>query len=221
MAKAMTKRMKTLMLSGMTIVLCVMIMVAGSFALFSQNSKNTTHLIAGELNAKLERVALTTTKLNSKGYLVTENEQTTQNTPVDFTGETTDNVFGLDTDEKIVPCTVLSATMQLSNDGDVAFGYYIAIAAQDGYETTELAKQIKVSVTDAGGNDLATPQYLSSGLTIGSETNYFAVVEKGQTATFTVTLTFEDRTDNNKAQNAETIFDLLVYATQVTDDPNA
>lgn len=221
MAKAMTKRMKTLMLSGMTIVLCVMIMVAGSFALFTQNSKNTTHLVAGELNAKLERVALTTTKLNSKGYLVTEEEQTSQDTPVDFTGETTDNVFGLEDGELIVPCTVLSATMQLSNDGDVAFGYYIAIVAHEGYETTELAKQIKVSVTDAGGNELAASQYLSDGLTIGSNTDFIAVVENNQTATFTVTITFEDRTDNNKAQNAETIFDLLVYATQETDDPNA
>ena len=221
MAKAMTKRMKTLMLSGMTIVLCVMIMVAGSFALFTQNSKSTAHLIAGELNAKLERVALTTTKLNSKGYLVTEEEQTAQDTPVDFTGETTDNVFGLGTDELVVPCTVLSATMKLSNDGDVAFGYYVAITAQDGNETTELAKQMKVTVTDASGNELVPSQYLSDGLTLGGENDYFAVVETNQTATFTVTLTFENRTDNNKAQNAETVFDLLVYATQVTEDPNA
>ncbi|MBQ7879160.1 MAG: hypothetical protein IJ317_00780 [Clostridia bacterium] len=221
MAKAMTKRMKTLMLSGMTILLCVMIMVAGSFALFSQNTKNTTHLIAGELNAKLERTALTTTKLNSAGYLVTENEQTAEDDPVDFTAETEENVFGLSDGELIVPCTVLTATMQLSNDGDVAFGYYIAIVAQDGYEKAELAKQIKVTVADENGELLTDAQYLSDGLTIGAENDYVAVVETNQTATFTVTIEFENRDDNNDAQNAETIFDLAVYATQVTDDPNA
>lgn len=218
LAKGMTRRMKTLMLSCMTIMLCVMIMVAGSFALFSSDSKMTSHLVAGELNAKLERVALKTKTLNESGYLVTAEDDE----PVDFTAETTENVFGLVEGDLVVPQTELSATMKLSNNGAVAFGYWLEIKAQEGYADTELAKQMKVTVTDEDGNQLAEPQYLSEGLTLGSAEVPVDVLEVGEDATtFVVTILFEDREDNNAAQNSETIFDLIVHAAQVTDAPSA
>jgi hypothetical protein len=197
----------------------VLLLIAGIVALFSEDNKMQTHLIAGKLDAKLERVALVTTKLDDKGYLKEVTEQTTEDDPVPFTEKTTENVFGLGKDEKIVPCTVLTATMKLSNDGDVAFGYWVEIAVQKGYETSELAKQIKVTVKPENG--VATEKYLSEGLTIGSTDDAIGIVELKKATTFMVKIEFEDRTDNNVAQNAEAIFDLIVHATQVTDDPNS
>ncbi len=215
----MKRRAKTLLLSCMTIVMSVMVLIAGSVALFSEDNKMQTHLIAGKLDARLERVALVTTKLDEKGYLKEVTEQTESDKPVPFTDKTTENVFGLGSDEKIVPCTVLTATLKLSNDGDVAFGYWVEIVAQKGYETSELAKQMKVTVTPENG--VATEKYLSEGLTIGSTDDVIGIVELSKATTFTVQIKFEDRTDNNAAQSAEAIFDLVVHATQVTDDPNS
>lgn len=215
----MKRRAKTLLLSCMTIVMSVMVLIAGSVALFSEDNKMQTHLIAGKLDARLERVALVTTKLDEKGYLKEVTEQTESDKPVPFTDKTTENVFGLGSDEKIVPCTVLTATLKLSNDGDVAFGYWVEIVAQKGYETSELAKQMKVTVTPENG--VATEKYLSEGLTIGSTDDAIGIVELSKATTFTVQIKFEDRTDNNAAQSAEAIFDLVVHATQVTDDPNS
>lgn len=215
----MKRRAKTLLLSCMTIVMSVMVLIAGSVALFSEDNKMQTHLIAGKLDARLERVALVTTKLDEKGYLKEVTEQTESDKPVPFTDKTTENVFGLGSDEKIVPCTVLTATLKLSNDGDVAFGYWVEIVAQKGYETSELAKQMKVTVTPENG--VATEKYLSEGLTIGSTDDVIGIVELSKAITFTVQIKFEDRTDNNSAQSAEAIFDLVVHATQVTDDPNS
>lgn len=215
----MKRRAKTLLLSCMTIVMSVMVLIAGSVALFSEDNKMQTHLIAGKLDARLERVALVTTKLDEKGYLKEVTEQTESDKPVPFTDKTTENVFGLGNDEKIVPCTVLTATLKLSNDGDVAFGYWVEIVAQKGYETSELAKQMKVTVTPENG--VATEKYLSEGVTIGSTDDVIGIVELSKAITFTVQIKFEDRTDNNSAQSAEAIFDLVVHATQVTDDPNS
>ena len=215
----MKRRAKTLLLSCMTIVMSVMVLILGSVALFSEDNKMQTHLIAGKLDARLERVALVTTKLDEKGYLKEVTEQTESDKPVSFTDKTTENVFGLGSDEKIVPCTVLTATLKLSNDGDVAFGYWVEIVAQKGYETSELAKQMKVTVTPENG--VATEKYLSEGLTIGSTDDVIGIVELSKATTFTVQIKFEDRTDNNAAQTAEAIFDLVVHATQVTDDPNS
>ncbi|MBQ8229836.1 MAG: hypothetical protein IJZ32_03980 [Clostridia bacterium] len=216
----MKRRAKTLLLSCMTIVMSVMVLIAGSFALFSEDKNVRMHLIAGSLDAKLERTALVTTKLNEKGYLVTVEEQTAEDAAVPFTEETTANVFGLGANEKIVPCTVLSATMCLTNDGDVAFGYWLEIKAEEGYETSELAKQIKITVTPGNG-EASKSQYVSDGLSIGSSDDMLGTIEVGKAATFTVKIEFESRSDNNAAQNAETIFDLIVHATQETDDPNS
>lgn len=216
----MNRRAKTLLLSCMTIVMSVMVVIAGSLALFSEDKRMKTHLLAGSLNARLERVALVTTKLDEKGFMKTVEEQTTNDDPVPFTEKTMENVFGLQNDEVIVPCTVLTATLKLTNDGDVAFGFWLEIAAEQGYETSELAKQIKITVTPENGK-ASQPQYLSEGLSIGSTENALGIVAVGEAETFTVKIEFENRTDNNAAQSAEAIFDLVVHATQETDDPNS
>lgn len=215
----MAKRIKTLLLSCLSLVLCAMLVVAGSFALFTDTAKVATHLKAGTLNASLDRIALTTTKLNADGYLATVNEQTVQDAAVPFTDNTTENVFGLDADEVIVPCTVLEATMRISNDSDVAFTYWLEITA-DG--SSELANQLKVTVTPQGGT--ATTQYLSQGLQIGSDTVAVGTVECGKSQTFTVKLEFENiaqpttERDNDKAQGLNAGFDLVVHATQAVSE---
>ena len=218
----MARRMKTLLLSCLSIVLCIMVLVAGSFALFTDTAYVNNHLQAGKLDVTLKRIALTTTKLDTNGYMVTKDEQTTANTPVDFS-EDGGNVFGLKQDEVIVPCTVLQATMQISNHSDVAFGYWIEFKPT-GDEI--FRSQLKISVTPEGGN--AITKYLSDGVTIGSDTNAVAILKAtGEAKTFVVKVEFEnivqgtDSHNNNLAQGKNCSIDVIVHATQVTEDPNA
>lgn len=218
----MARRMKTLLLSCMSIVLCIMVLVAGSFALFTDTARVSNHLQAGKLDVTLQRVALTTTKLDTNGYMVTKNEQTTANDPVDFS-QGGGNVFGLKQDEVIVPCTVLQATMQISNHSDVAFGYWIEFTVSG---DENFRGQLKISVTPEGGNTIT--QYLSDGVTIGSETDAVAILAAtGESKTFVVAVEFEnivqgtDSHNNDQAQGKDCSVDVIVHATQVTDDPNA
>ncbi len=221
----MARRMKTLLLSCLSIVLCIMVLVAGSFALFTDAARVENHLQAGKLDVTLERIALTTTKLNTNGYMDTVDEQTTADEPVDFS-EGGGNVFGLSQNEVIVPCTVLQATMRISNNSDVAFGYWIEFVSRG---DSVFCEQLKISVTPENGNTIT--KYLSDSVTLGSETETLAILAAtGEAKTFVIKVEFEnilDPTtdasgrDNNNAQNKEAWVDIIVHATQVTDDPNA
>lgn len=220
----MAKRMKTLLLSGLSIALCMLLMVLGTFALFTDTASVTNHLVAGKLDATLERIALKTTKLDDKGYLATVEEQTTDDEAVDFSDDNAKNVFGLDENEVIVPCTVLEATMKLSNASDVAFSYWIEIVVHE--EANDLTRQLKVTVTPEGGE--ARSQYLSEGVTLGSDGTPIGVLAIGTAKTFTVKVEFEDletkpadQSDNDDAQGLSTQLDMIVHATQVTSEQSA
>ena len=60
--------------------------------------------------------------------------------PVNFTESNNKNVFGLEPNEKIVPGSEFVATMQIENNSDVAFGYWVKIVCEDEDVAKKLAK---------------------------------------------------------------------------------
>ena len=64
-----TNRKRTLLISGAIILLCMIIIVSTSWALFTDRKAVTTHLRAGDLEITLERIGLSKSILNEKGYL--------------------------------------------------------------------------------------------------------------------------------------------------------
>lgn len=207
------------------------IILGMTWALFTDTALVTNHLQAGDLKIKLERTELEKETLSDKGYFTTVTYSTdvnAENTAYwDFTGRTQKNVFDIKDSERIVPGTTYTTKMKLTNQGDVAFKYWIQIATKNGPEnqpsSAELAKQLDVTVTVLGANGQTETKRLDASLLVGSETNAIAVLGVGDYSEFTVTVKFlDDRVDqtldNDAAQNQQVYFDLVVHAVQYTGD---
>ena len=205
------------------IILCLAVVVGMSWALFTDTQNVTNHLKAGDLKITLKRTELLKTTLNSAGYLFTPDQP--DKTVVDFTNPTGDNVFDIGSTEKIVPGTKFSAKMQIENNSDVAFGYWIEVVCTDKTNGEDLAKQLKLTV-NTGEDDIST---INDGLKIGSDKNFIDVLAIGENGTFTVTVEFVDddytfingvlTSTNDLAEREDLAFDLVVYAVQVTTEP--
>jgi len=212
-----TSRTRTLLVSCVVILLNVAIIVGVTWALFTDTQKVSNHLQAGDLSITLKRTELTKTTLNTNGYLV---EQPTDTTVVNFSNPTDANVFGLGENEKIVPGSKFVAKMDIANNSDVAFGYWIEIVCTDKESGANLAKQLKVTV-DTGSDASA---FVNDGLTVKGESGYVGELGIGATAAFTVTVEFldsfvaENNIENNDLAKGENLsFDLVVHAVQATN----
>lgn len=202
-------KVRTLLMSCVMMTLCVAMLVGGTFALWSDSVKVENHLTAGTLKVKFERISLTKTYLdNETGCLVTTGPDTAI---VNFTDTNTANanVFGINNDEKVVPCSEYEAKLRLSNNGDVAFTYDVIIKLTT--ESNALAEQLKIYVdgVDKGTLD----QYAVDGKAVIST----HTMSKNDVAKeFTVKIQFINDDDvNSDAQNKEVKFDLLVNAAQL------
>ena len=203
-------KVRTLLMSCVMIMLCAVLLIGGTFALWTDSAKVENHLVAGKLKVKLERISLTKTYLNNEtGYLVTTDPDTTI---VDFTNTNTANanVFGIDNGEKVVPCSQYEATLRLSNNGDVAFSYDVIIKLTSA--SNALAEQLKVYID---GEDKGTlDEYAVDGKAIISTQT---MAKNDVAKEFTIKVEFVDDNDVNKdAQEKEVKFDLMVNAVQLT-----
>ena len=204
-------RTNALLISGSVILLCLSVIVGMTFALFTDEEVVNNHLKAGDLDITLVRTKLTATYLNNKGYLDTMVDDSVK----DFTNSTNENVFAPN-GALIVPRSKYVADMQVSNNSDVAFGYWVEIV-YTGAAKIDLAEQISITV------NTAESKRLNKGLTVGSESDPIAVLAVGEADDFTVTVEFLDLDNsvNNLAQGDAVTFDLVVHAVQYTgSDPN-
>ena len=219
-----TNRKRALIVSAAVILLALTVIVGMTWSLFTDTQGVTNHIKAGDLEITLKRTELVKTTLNEKGYL---KEMDPDKTVVDFSKATSENVFGLTTKngevtEKIVPGSKFVAKMEISNESDVAFGYWIEVVCTDKTKGADLAKQLKVTINT--GSDKSA--FVGDGLVVkGTGNGYVDVLAVGETDTFTVTVEFLDSyvgsnglnyNDNDKAQSEELKFDLIVHAVQST-----
>lgn len=210
----LTKKRRSVLMSVMTVMLCLTLIAGGTYALFSDQVTLTTHLKAGTLDITLERIKLVTKTIdNDSGYLK-DNDPSFEK--VDFSKPTNRNVFDIDSGHKIVPGCSYTATLQLTNKTDVAFAYWIEIINRD-FNGLELADQLEVSVKLGEGNEAS--KILSQGLTVGSSSNPIGILTKTSSAVFDVSLVFADLANNNDAMNQSLNFDVVVHAVQVVDPP--
>lgn len=225
MAKSKSKsRAKVMLLSCMTIMMCVATITAGTFALFTDNVTIHNHLQAGTLDASLYRTQIEYRLPDADGVLpaqATTISDITTTTPdglqLDGTNSAQLNSFGIDDKlQKIVPESYFKASLKIKNNGNVAFKYVIKIEVIEG-ANTELAKQLKVIVNE--GETTETSKYANQG---AIDLNEDAVVYANESANFTVKVIFENITgsaetptnNNNLAQGQGVKFDLVISATQ-------
>lgn len=214
-------RKRALLVSSVVILLCMTIIAGMTFALFTDTVRLTNHLQAGTLDMTLIRTKLIKTELdNNTGFLV----DNSSDERVDFSDKTDRNVFDIDPNKTlIVPGSMYSAQMQLINHtderkSDVAFNYWLEITFPAATNLI-LADQITVTVkTDKGeiSKRLSQKDLLNGSAVLGAEDSPIGVIAKTGSATFTVTITFEnlDPSVNNNAKNLALDFDLVVHAAQ-------
>ena len=220
----MAKIVRRVALATAAIVLAALVLIVGSYALFTDSVTVSHHLQAGKLEATLTRKTLVGNTIDKSGYLSDYNGEK----DVDFSDETNKNVFDLE-DTLIVPCTYREATMELSNGGNVAFSYWIEIVltTPTSAKDVALSEQLLVSVSTqstGAGLSLTNQPIKNDGkkITVGSQANPVGVVELSTSQTFTVKVEFKDYGDkidnaNNIAKNGELAFDMIVYAVQVVE----
>lgn len=204
-------KIKALLMASVMIMLCSVMVVGGTYALWSDSVKVNTHLSAGTLKVELTRTYLEKYTLNDNMYM----EKTT-----DAEEETNmENFFGIGANEKIVPTSYYAAKLKLENKGSVAIKYTVQIKAKDG-SAQELAKQIKVYIGQGEADNVTYTE--SEFLMSGNNESTTIIVASGEmdktksTTEFWVKVQFEDGKNNNDAQNKSVNFDLLVTATQKT-----
>lgn len=202
-------------MSSFIFVLCLLIITIGTYSLFSQTVIIDTHLQAGNLEIKLERINLKYNELDEKGLFVTyENKEIKDFTN---TNNENENIFNLNNKKYIVPGSYLEATMRLTNNGNVSFDYWLAIKVKEGLDSN-LKGQIKVTViTYIDDIEVESTSYLKNDLEIGNETLPLDTVLVNESKTFKVKVEFIHSSLNNSAMEEEVNFDLTVYAVQNTN----
>ena len=208
---------RSVLLSALTLMLCLALVASGTYALFSDQVTLKNHLQAGTLDITLIRTNLKTLSLdNTTGFLVeTENPE-----DVDFSAPTTRNVFDITDETLVVPGCVYDAEMQIKNNSDVAFGYWLEIVFDDTVDLT-LAEQLKVTVTTADGSKSISGMLDQNKGLIGEEADPIGILAKTGSALFTVTVEFcdLDHSVNNNAKLTSFEFDIIVHAVQITTAP--
>lgn len=227
-ANGFSKAVRTVFVSAAAIALCASLMIAGSYALFTDNVTVHNHLVAGTMNVTLTRKHLEYVTLVNGVATVQE-----QADDVDFSEATGANVFAVAEKDangewtvssaqnalgSIVPTSYFEATMEIANKSEVAFDYALEIVFGDKENASQLAEQLMltVDILDASGNvktdNVIARKVSEDGVKIDCSTLTPATGE-----TFVVRLEFIDDDKTNNAAMAQSVsFDLVVHAVQKT-----
>ena len=213
----MTTRKRSLILSALALMLSLALFATGTYALFTDQVDLKNHLVAGTLDATLTRTNLKSSVLdNATGFLVDKEDPVDK----DFSNPNGLSVFGIGEKELIVPMSSYTAEMKISNNSDVAFGYWIQVV-YNGDKTLALADQILVTVTTPDGKKLEGT-LIEINESLGSEKNPIGVLAKTGSQYFTVSMVFQNlkHSVNNDAKGQSLDFDVVVHAVQVTKAPS-
>lgn len=215
------KKLRTLLMCTLSIMLCMATVVVGTYALFTDKVTLNNHLQAGTLEISLVRTKLTKTELTADGYLKTNTD--TETTDFSSTNTTNENVFGITDGTLVVPGSSYQADLKLTNGGSVAFTYLVELKIIEG-GSTALADQL--IITAGKSEAAATPKKLSdvaNGLIFDGELAA-PTPETNTAVNFFVKVEFVNNTDNttnNAAKNGEVKFDIVVSAFQKTTAPSS
>lgn len=205
---------RILILSSLAITLSLILITLSTFALFTDNIYITHHLQAGTLEASLKRVNLEYNVLDSNGYLT--NMKSDEILDLSDTSTNKLNVFGISDETLLVPGNFYEATLELSNNGNVAFKYWIEIISNDEI-LSDLAGQMEIKVTtyDKSSLEKEYTAFISDGLFVGNEVFPLGeLTTNDNTVKFKVKITFIDSILNNNAKEDKVNFDIIVYAVQ-------
>ena len=200
------KKIRRLLFSCATILMCLTVLVAVAYALFTDYIKLTTHITTGDLDITLTRTNLTSIVMGPDGKL----REYTNTGRIDFSTPSNDNLFDLYEGVYIVPGVEFKATLLVENFSDLEFGYYVELLVSDD-SAQELCEQLLVTITSGEKQVSGT----LADLKLGSENDYISKLNVGDSSTFDIEIIFEDNDNSNAAMDKTVYFDLVVHAIQI------
>ena len=208
------KKRSIVTIACLSIVLCVALIMGGTYALFSSRTTVTNHLRSGNLTLKLERVGLTKYVYDETSGVYKENVYSNGDAYVDFSESTDKNVFDLARSEVMAPGVWYEATMRIGKGNtNVPFAYKIIIKLNG--EANKFAEQLCVFVDGEAKEHLSDYVTATDGNEIVVSSGKIGMTEGAKT--FKIKLLFDPTADNNAVMDSATDFDLIVEATQAMD----
>ncbi len=199
----MSKRVRTLVMSFISMILSIAILAGGTYALFSTSVTIKGHLRAGNMEMKLTRLTL-----NGQSALK------------DFTN-VEDNLFDLAGDDVavIVPGGTIDATLKLehADDSNVAFNYYVELVIKSSNDQADinLADELDMTLeTGTGTNEAKRTATKNAAGNLSTE-NEKIDVAKGAVSEFKVTVVLSQDVSAT-VMGGEVLIDLIVYAEQIS-----
>ena len=212
-------RTKAIVLAAAVALLSVALLVVASFALFSDSAKTTNRLEAGTLDVGLEKIAETSLVADEHGIVPAQPSTTEYAQPVDLTQEGA-AVFSLG---NCVPGIWQEVTLRVTNKGTVAFDYSVALVVTEEYAEgspeANLTEQLRVTVTDAEGNEIVEPFSLAAAELRG-DIAHGSLFEENAAGVFKIKVELPanegvlDDGSNGTIMNAEVDFDITLKAVQ-------
>lgn len=190
------------------VIFCFAFSVGATYGLFDETISTQNHLSAGSLAATLVRQKLTTVNIDASGML----QRTVDEADKNFTADTQDNIFGLTESSTVAPGSSFTAEMNIKNDGNVAFYYYVEVYFNSVVSDQTFASMLKL--TAESEKNVKQEAIIKDGLTLGADESGLGTVEAGGAETFTVKLEFLDNANNNKVEGKFVLFDLRIHAVQ-------
>ncbi len=207
-----SKRTKTLLLSALALCICTILIVGGTYALFTDTVTVNNHLEAGNLDVGLYRIKYQNHVLNSSGLMATSGIDTSR---VDLTKNSA-KLFNV---VQAVPTSWYEATIEVSNLGSTAFVYGVRVLWKPNSNATDndeaFAEQLKITITSA---KLTAPVEFMLKDCESYEIALGYLLKNAGVETFTVRAEFVNVPNNNSAMLATLDFDLQVYAMQKTSN---
>lgn len=200
------KKIRRLLFSCATILMCLTLLVAVAYALFTDNINLVTHITTGDLDITLTRTNLTSIVIGPDGKL----RDYTNTGHIDFSTPSNDNLFDLYEGVYIVPGVEFKATLLVENFSDIEFGYYVELLVSDD-SSLELCEQLLVTITSGDKQVSGT----LADLKLGSENDFISKLNVGDSSTFDIEIIFEDNDNSNAAMDKTVYFDLVVHAIQI------
>ncbi len=215
---------KTMLICMTIIAVCAMLVMGGTYALFTDTDTYNNRLQAGELDVALKRVAYSSHVLNADGYM----SDSSNDDEKDLTQEGT-TLFDITPETSlIVPTAWYESVIKITNDGNVAFDYSLKIVDNADFTNVNqaLSEQIKITVSryneqtqkydEVKSDTLANLSVAEQNLPLGYFDN-----TAGAYHLYKIKMEFLDDTDrddfdNNDAMQAVADFDIEIHATQKT-----
>ena len=209
-----TRRVTAVFLASFALVTTSTVTSLATLALFSDVTRSTGHVTAGNLELEFKRTRLSGLIPNASNGIL---EEVSDDTIIDLKTDTND-IFNI---EHAVPGMSVTATLELTNVGTVAFNAVVSIInvrlGQDeiAEASAKLAQNLDIQIyTLDGSNNKVGPEFKLSEYNSVTSFGEYRLINKNDKQVFYVEARLDESVGND-VQKGQASFDVHVDASQI------